>query len=137
MYCNFKSFAMQINKSRLSTLFIAFTWFVTSMSTAQQLDPILKGLIRKGLDKSHSVNINNFDTEQAKVDQKLAKSIFLPNVTFNGSFTRLNDDITFDDDTQNLLIATQKLLIKEAVGISFTDVFPSSKTGSKETPSMI
>ena len=114
---------MHINKSRLSIIFIAFTWLVPSVSMAQQLDPFLEELIHKGLDKSHSLNIHNFDTEQAKVDQKLAKSVFLPKVTFNGSFTRLNDDITFDDNTKNLLVATQKLLIKEAVGIPFNDAF--------------
>ena len=38
----------------------------------------------------------------------------------------MNDDLTFDDDTQNLLIATQKLLIKEAVGIPFNDPFPEN-----------
>ena len=117
---------MHINKSRLSIIFIAFTLLVPSVSMAQQLDPFLEALIHKGLDKSHSLNIKNFDTEQAKVDQKLAKSVFLPKVTFNGSFTRLNDDITFDDDTQNLLVATQKLLIKEAVGIPFNDAFPGN-----------
>tara|TARA_R110002074_G_C12515926_1_gene663785 strand:+ start:81 stop:1394 length:1314 start_codon:yes stop_codon:yes gene_type:complete len=93
---------------------------------AQQLDPILKELISKGLDKSHRINVHDLDTEQAKVDQSLAKAVLLPKVTFNGSFTRLNDDITFDDDTQNLLIATQKLLIKEAVGIPFNDPFPGN-----------
>ena len=117
---------MQINKSRLSILLIAFSWLVPSISIAQQLDPVLKELINKGLDKSHSVNINNFDEEQAKVDQKLAKSVFLPKVTLNGSYTRLNDAITFDDDTQNLLVATQKLLIKEAAGIPFNNPFPES-----------
>ena len=117
---------MHINKSIISILIIVFSLFVTSMSTAQQLDPILKGLILKGIDKSHTVNINDFDVAQTKVDQKLAKSVFLPKVTFNGSFTRLDDDITFDDDTQNLLVATQKLLIKEAVGIPFNDAFPEN-----------
>ena len=96
------------------------------MSMAQQLDPILKELISKGLDKSHRINVHDLDTEQAKVDQSLAKAVLLPKVTFNGSFTRLDDDITFDDDTQNLLIATQKLLIKEAVGIPFNDPFPGN-----------
>jgi outer membrane protein TolC len=96
------------------------------MSMAQQLDPILKELISKGLDKSHSINIHDFNTEKAKVDQSLAKAVFLPKVTFNGSFTRLNDDITFDDDTQNLLVATQKLLVKEAVGIPFNNPFPGN-----------
>ncbi len=117
---------MQINKSRLSIFLIALVWFIPSTSIAQQLDPILKDLISNGLDKSHSVNINNFNAEQAKIDQKLAKSVFLPKVTLNGSYTRLDDDITFDDDTQNLLIATQKLLIKEAAGIPFNDPFPES-----------
>jgi outer membrane protein TolC len=50
--------------------------------------------------------------------------VFLPKVTFNGSYTRLDDDITFDNDTQNLLLATQKLLIKEAAGIPFNSAFP-------------
>tara|TARA_R110000868_G_C10937528_1_gene766812 strand:- start:980 stop:2362 length:1383 start_codon:yes stop_codon:yes gene_type:complete len=117
---------MQINISRFGILFIALIWLVPSMSMAQQLDPILKELISKGLDKSHRINVHDLDTEQAKVDQSLAKAVLLPKVTFNGSFTRLNDDITFDDDTQNLLIATQKLLIKEAVGIPFNDPFPGN-----------
>ena len=117
---------MQINKSRLIIFLIAIAWFIPSTSIAQQLDPILKNLISKGLDKSHSVNINNYDAEQAKIDQKLARSVFLPKITLNGSYTRLDDDITFDDDTQDLLIATQKLLIKEAAGIPFNNPFPES-----------
>ncbi|MGB5434613.1 MAG: TolC family protein [Maribacter sp.] len=117
---------MQLHLPRLSMLWIAFAWLVPSIAIAQQLDPVLKELIGKGLENSHSVNINDFNADQAKVDQKLAKSVFLPKVTLNGSFTRLDDDISFDDDTQNLLIATQKLLIKEAVGIPFNDPFPES-----------
>ena len=117
---------MQINVSRLIFLLIAFTWLWPSTTMAQQLDPVLRELIGKGLDNSHSVNIDNFNKDQAIVDQKLAKSVFLPKVTLNGSFTRLDDDISFDDDTQSLLIATQKLLIKESVGIPFNDPFPES-----------
>ena len=117
---------MHINISRLSILFIAFAWFIPSGLIAQQLDPGLKELISKGLDKSHSINIHDFNTEQAIVDQRLAKAVFLPKVTFNGSYVRLNDDITFDDDTQNLLVATQKLLIKESAGIPFNDPFPGN-----------
>ena len=56
----------------------------------------------------------------------MAKSVFLPKVTLNGSYTRLDDAITFNDDTQNLLVATQKLLIKEAAGIPFNNPFPES-----------
>ena len=97
-----------------------------SAITAQQLDPVLNQLIHKGINKSHDLNSNRIDAEQAKVDQQLAKSVFLPKITLNGSFTRLNDDITFDDNTQNLLIATQKLVIKDAVGLPFNSLFPES-----------
>lgn len=117
---------MQINKPGLGIFLIVLVWCIPSTSLAQQLNPVLKELISKGLNKNHSIKINDFDVEQAKVDQKLAKSVFLPKVTLNGSFTRLDDDITFDDDTQNLLAATQKLLIKEAVGIPFNNPFPES-----------
>ena len=114
---------MHKNTSRLNILLIVFTCFVPWVSMAQQLNPDLKDLISKGLKKSHTVNILSFNTEQSKIDQKLAKAVFLPKLTFNANYIRLNDDLTFDDDTQNLLIATQKLLIKEAVGIPFNDPF--------------
>ena len=94
--------------------------------TAQQLDPVLQDLIHKGLNKNHQIQSNRIDAEQAQVDQQLAKSVFLPKITFNGSFVRLDDDITFDDNTQNLLIATQKLVIKDAVGLPFNSTFPDN-----------
>lgn len=117
---------MQRYKSLFFTLLIPLTGLLPFKTSAQELDPVLKDLIQKGLNKSHSINIYNDDAEQAKIDQKLAKSVFLPKLTFNGSFTRLNDDITFDNDTQNLLTATQKLLVKEAVGLPFNAIFPEN-----------
>ena len=117
---------MQMNKSKFGILFILISFLALNSVSAQQLDPVLKELISKGLEKSHSVNINDFNTEQAKVDQNLAKAALLPKITLNGSFTRLDDDITFNDETENLLISTQKLLIKEAIGIPFNDPFPGN-----------
>lgn len=117
---------MHVNRLKTSILFIALTWFSSTVTHAQQLDPMLKELISKGLRKSHTVNIYGMEAEQAKVDQQLAKNVFLPNVTLNGSFTRLNDDITFDGNTQSLLVATQKLLIKETAGIPFHAPFPEN-----------
>ncbi|SEL73354.1 Outer membrane protein TolC [Maribacter orientalis] len=104
---------------------VAFVLVAQYEVIGQQLDPELAQLIAKGLDKSHGIKINGFEAEQAKVDQRLAKSTFLPKVTINGSYTRLNDDITFDSDTRNLLVATQRLLIKEATGIPFNAEFPN------------
>lgn len=116
---------MTIDKLVLKMLFIvaSLTPFVTN---AQQLDPVLIDLIHKGQNKNHNVTSNRLEAEQAQVDQKLAKAVFLPKITLNGSFTRLNDDITFDDDTQDLLLATQKLVIKDAIGLPFNSPFPDN-----------
>lgn len=116
---------MQFKKLTYGLLFLAFVWFIPADSTAQQLDPVLQELIQKGLNKSHTINIFNLEAKQAKIDQNLSKTVFLPKITLNGSFTRLDDDITFDNNTQSLLTATQKLLIKEAAGIPFNAPFPA------------
>jgi outer membrane protein TolC len=112
-------------KLKFSVFFSLIIGF-SSISNAQQLDLDLKKLITKGIEKNHGINIHDFNIQQAKIDQKIAKAFFLPKVTFNATFTQLDNDITFDDDTQNLLISTQKLLIKEAIGLGFNDAFPSN-----------
>lgn len=117
---------MNLNKGVIKMSLMIMVIGLPSALSAQQLDPVLQELIHKGLNKSHHLNSNRIDSEQAIVDQQLAKSVFLPKITLNGSFTRLNDDITFDENTQNLLIATQKLVIKDAVGLPFNSLFPDN-----------
>ena len=117
---------MNLNKGVIKMSLMIMVIGLPSALSAQQLDPVLQELIHKGLNKSHDLNSNRIDSEQAIVDQQLAKSVFLPKITLNGSFTRLNDDITFDENTQNLLIATQKLVIKDAVGLPFNSLFPDN-----------
>lgn len=115
---------MYNHKITFPILLLFFAVFVTSAGFSQQLDPELQALITKGVNKSQTVNLKSIEAQQAKIDQRLAKAIFLPKISLNASFTRLNDDITFDADTQTLLIATQKLLVKEAAGLPFNVPFP-------------
>lgn len=117
---------MNINKLALKILLMFVAISAPSGSNAQQLDPVLQDLIQKGLNKNLNITSNRIDAEQAKVDQQLAKSVFLPKISLNGSYTRLNDDITFDQNTQTLLAATQKLVIKEAIGLPFNSPFPGN-----------
>lgn len=117
---------MNLNKVILTTFLTLLALSLPSAITAQQLDPVLQDLIHKGINKSHHLNSNRIDAEQAQVDQQMAKSVFLPKITLNGSFVRLDDDLTLDEDTQNLLIATQKLVIKDAVGLPFNSPFPDN-----------
>lgn len=115
---------MNLNKAAQKILLITLLISVSTVTMAQELDPVLKDLIHKGLHKNHHINNNRLDAEQAKIDQQLAKSVFLPKITFRGSYTRLNDDITFDDNTKTLLLETQKLVIKDAIGLPFNSPFP-------------
>ena len=117
---------MNINKVALKILLLLVAISTTSESNAQQLDPVLQDLIQKGINKNLNITNNRIDAEQANVDQRLAKSVFLPKISLNGSYTRLNDDITFDENTQTLLAATQKLVIKDAIGLPFNSPFPAN-----------
>lgn len=113
--------------SKISTLLIISLYsFISFTSFSQEVDPYLQELIGKGLNKSQKVKINGIEEQQAVLDQRFAKSTFLPKVSLSGSYTRLNDDITFDQSTQDLLKATQKLLIKEALGVPFNYPLPNS-----------
>ncbi|EPR68343.1 TolC family protein [Cyclobacterium qasimii] len=117
---------MKPYKGAFAILLILLATVMPSVTKGQELDPILKELINKGVSKSHTVNGKYMDAEQAKIDQQLAKSVFLPKITLNGSYTHLNDDITFDDNTKTLLTETQKLVIKDAVGLPFNSTFPNT-----------
>ena len=115
---------MNIHRKGFTLILLVLINCFPTVSSAQDLDPRLQELIGKGIEKSHKLNEKEFEAQQAVLDQKLAKSVFLPKITVNGNYTRLNDDISFDDDTQNLLLGTQKLLIKEAAGLPFNAGFP-------------
>ena len=117
---------MQRNRIGLGAVLMVLIWFLPFMSNAQELEPELMELIKMGREKNHELKVNEFEAEQAVLDQKLARSTFLPKVTVSGNYTRLNDDIRFDEDTENLLFGTQKLLIKEAVGLPFNAGFPET-----------
>ncbi|GAA4318325.1 TolC family protein [Pontixanthobacter gangjinensis] len=116
---------MHIKKVGGSLLLLALAWLTPVSSNAQDLDPVLRNLIEKGIDKSHELNNKEFEAQQAVIDQKLARAVFLPKITLNGNYTRLDSDISFDEDTQQLLTGTQKLIIKEAAGIPFNSEFPA------------
>lgn len=117
---------MIINKRATRLITMVLMLLVSSVIPAQELDPVLKDLIHKGLNKNHSIKNNRLEAQQAKVDQQMAKAVFLPNITFNASYARLNDDITFDDATKTLLMGTQKLIIKDAIGLPFNSPFPDN-----------
>tara|TARA_R110002096_G_scaffold432976_3_gene650788 strand:+ start:44515 stop:45900 length:1386 start_codon:yes stop_codon:yes gene_type:complete len=117
-----------MKKSAFSIVVLISFFFLIPTGTvrAQELDPQLLHLIEQAKIKSSVIKINNLTANQARLDRKIAKSTFIPNISLNGSYTRLNEDIEFDENLQTLLHGTEKLLIKEAIGIPFNTPLPAS-----------
>lgn len=112
--------------------------FVTGNFTSQAQEQVseLQGLIEAAFQKSAAIKINNFSIAQTQIDRKLATYTFLPKFTLNASYTRLNDDVTFDDNLISLLKGTEKLLIKEAIGVAFNTSLPDG-TPTSEIPLLL
>ncbi|WP_025762981.1 TolC family protein [Dyadobacter tibetensis] len=102
----------------------------------QSLDPELIMLIDRAKTKSHAIKINDLSIEQNKLDAQMAKNTFLPKFSVSGSYTRLDQDIRFDSNLEQLLTGTEKLLIKEAKGVPFNTALPAGVPTS-EIPALL
>lgn len=99
---------------------------LVKITQAQIFDENLKKLIEKSFEKSTSIKILAYKVQDAKLDEQIAKNAYLPKVSANATYTRLNDDIVFPENLQTLLMGTQKLLIKEKIGLGFNSTLPAT-----------
>lgn len=99
---------------------------LVKITQAQIFDENLKKLIEKSFEKSASIKILAYKVQDAKLDEQIAKNAYLPKVSANATYTRLNDDIVFPENLQTLLMGTQKLLIKEKIGLGFNSTLPAT-----------
>ncbi len=93
---------------------------------AQQFDPALQKLVKSAYEKNDTIRLNNIRIQQAQIDERITRNNYLPKLTANATYTRLNDDIIFPPDMQSLLLGTQRLLIKEGAGLPFNSTLPPS-----------
>jgi len=115
---------------------VAIYFGLTSISTlqAQQFDPVLQNLIKKAIEHDHQLKIQDYQIKQTQLDRKKAYKTFLPKLRLNASYTRLNDEISFDPGLKLLLKGTERLLIKEQLGIPFNTPLPSNVPTSEIPP---
>lgn len=93
---------------------------------AQTFDNGLQQIMTRAIQQSHAQQINQLQLQQARINQTIARQYYLPKITNSATYTRLNDDIVFPAETQQLLTGTQRLLIKEAIGLPFNSSLPPS-----------
>ncbi len=128
---------MTINKNILFIgALLMSMFFITQKTSAQKFDPALSQLVKQAIDNNHQLKINQYKIKQNQIDRQKAYKTFLPKLTLNASYTRLNDDIILDPKLQLLLKGTEKLLIKEALGIPFNTPLPPTVPTSDIAPVM-
>ena len=77
----------------------------------------LKIIIRKSIEKSIHIKIQEKNSQRAKIERNKAYDAYLPKITAEASYTLLNSDIRLPSDMENLLTSTQMLLIKEGTAM--------------------
>lgn len=92
---------------------------------AQFFNDEVKHLYGQAIANNDTLQLYRIQQEQAAVDRQSMAFAYLPKVSFTGTYTRLNDDITFPDNLQQLLMGTQSLLIKEQLGLGFNTPLPT------------
>ncbi|HEY4650645.1 MAG TPA: hypothetical protein VIG72_04480, partial [Pontibacter sp.] len=95
-----------------------------AQDTAATAPGTLRQLIEQALGKSQAVGIQETLTRKAGLDVKRARQVYLPTLNAEASYTRLNDDIVFPQELQQLLLGTQGLLIKEKLNVPFNTPLP-------------
>jgi len=105
---------------------VLFSLFINNAIQAQVFNQEVKNLIEKSFENSSEIKINHYKADQIKTDRKIALNNYLPRVSANATYTRLNDDIEFPQNLQGLLLGTQKVLIKEKIGLPFNTTLPST-----------
>lgn len=108
------------------TCILLFFTLLSSQLQAQHVNETLKQLIQKGFEKSYDEQINKQQSLQISLDRQSAKNVFLPHISGNIAYTHLNDDLRLSPDFENLLLGSEKLLIKEHLNIPFNTPLPAS-----------
>lgn len=99
---------------------------ICGASQAQLFDADFKRLLDQAVEKNDTLQLNTLRIRQVKLDEQSTRFNYLPRVSTNATYTRLNADLVFPQNTQTLLTGAQRLLIKEATGISFNTPLPAS-----------
>ncbi|SMO94689.1 TolC family protein [Gracilimonas mengyeensis] len=107
-------------------LVLLLGWPASLKAQTLNTDAELHRLVHDAIASSQSVGIEQNNAQAAENNRKKAYQTYLPTISFTGSFTHLNDDITFPSNLETLLMGTQQLLVKEQLGMGFNDPLPPS-----------
>ncbi len=96
------------------------------LAKAQYFNEETKMLYQAAAANNDTLKIYQLKQQVASTDIQSVQFNYLPKISWGATYTHLNDDIVFPDNLQQLLMGTQKLLIKEKAGIPFNSALPAS-----------
>lgn len=109
--------------------------FALLKTYAQETENVsLKQLIESSISHSQKIKISQSKYKQAQFSRKRAFRSYIPKITAEASYTRLNEDIVFPQDLQDILIGTKILLGKEEKGLPFNTPIPQAVRDAAEVP---
>ena len=113
-------------KYQKTTGLLFFSLLMSLTGQSQLFDEAFSQLLNKAIEKNDTLQLNTIRINQAKLDEQTIRFTYLPRLSTQAMYTRLNADLVFPQNTQTLLMGTQRLLIKEAAGIPFNTALPAS-----------
>ena len=107
---------------------------IVQQTHAQYFNEEVNRLCEAAVLQYDPIALNQVRSEIMATDIQTARFNLLPRFSLISSFTHLNDDLVFPQNLQSLLYGTQKLLIKEAIGLPFNTSLPASVPLQPVTP---
>jgi outer membrane protein TolC len=106
---------------------------MNSQTTNNFVLPDVRELSEMAIHKSMLLKIDEANVQKASLNKSKAYEAYLPKVNMEASYTRLNDDLVFPEELQQLLNGAQQLLIKEQTAIA-TSNLPDAYKVTFSTP---
>jgi outer membrane protein TolC len=116
----------------MKTRILLTFWVLTISYLARGQHPNeLQNLATRAIAVSHKVQIQTETAQKARIDKAKAWSAYLPKVGFDAAYTYLDGPLEYSDEMQNLLMVTQRALIKEQAAMQ-THALPAGHPAKVE-----
>jgi len=97
---------------------LVFMMWTSGLKAQTSTLPGVSKLAERAIIKSRQIQIRQEQVEKVRLDKLRAYDAYLPKVTLEANYTRLNDDLRFPSEFQDLLSSTERLLIKEQTAMA-------------------
>ncbi len=107
-------------KTSIMTLILILVSFIVKSQTDTMNIYSLNYMAKRALNGSYEVRNKNLEVKKSLLDKRTAYMAYLPKISGQLSYTHLNEDVRLPSELEDLLMGTQRLLIKEATAMKMS-----------------